>query len=356
MAPAVKAGYWYCQSDLPITVDSIPSQLFTHLFAAFADVDPITYKVTFPEAYKVQFSTFTHIVQQKKPNVKTLLAIGGDSSTFSSMASQPSSRKAFINSSISLARDNNFHGLSLHWLYPSTATDMTNLGYLLNEWRAAVKSVKKELLLVAAVNFRPTYRSFPYPVDAISGSLDWINVLAYDFYSPDLSWNVTGPFSALKNPENQYKSGDSGVTAWIVDAHVPAKKILLGLPFYGYAWRLEDGNHNQLLFPLADGPADGPTPDGPAPDGAYVAADGAIFYNQIEVFRETHPNGKGAYLDKYVIHYFWDGNTWIAYNGKKSITAKVQYARGDDQQNLLGYFAWHLGADDVTDWTLSEAG
>jgi chitinase len=347
----VKAGYWYSDSHPLLAVDRIPSQLFTHLFAAFADVNPSTYEVTFPEAYKLQFSNFTQTVQQKNPNVKTLLSIGGvcnsgHATTLASMASQPDRRKAFIRSSITLAWANNVHGLSLHWLYPSTENDMTNLGHLLNEWRAAVMD---QLLLVAAVNFRPTYETFLYPVDAISRSLDWINVLAYDFYSPTLSPDVTGPFAALKNADGEHPDcGDTGVTAWLV-ASVPEKKIVLGVPFYGYAWRLEDPT-DQSLFPPADGPADRPA------DGAQIAADGTIYYDQIEVFRRDHPSGKGEFLADFVVHYFCDGNTWIAYNGKKSITAKLQYARGDDQKNLLGYFAWHLGADDRKDWTLSNAG
>lgn len=189
----VKAGYWYSESGFPISVASIDSKLFAHLFAAFADVDPITYKVTFPQASEVQFSTFTLTVQQKNPSVKILLSIGaGDSkaSSFASMASQPNTRKSFIDSSISLARSNSFHGLSLNWLYPSTKDEMTNFGILLNKWRAAVNqgaewSGNDQLLLVAAVHYRPTVvhnKPMDYPADAISKSLDWITVVAYDFY------------------------------------------------------------------------------------------------------------------------------------------------------------------------------
>jgi chitinase len=337
---------------------SIPSQLFTHLFAASADVNPRTYEVTFPEKHKEKFSTLTETVQHNNKNVKTLLAIGGgvssteSSTTFASMARQPETRQSFIDSSISVARSNNFHGLSLHWLYPSKASDMTNLGSLLNEWHDTVQQESErtgmaQLLLVAAVNFRPTYGSLSYPVHAISGSLDWINVLAYDFYSHDLPPKVTRPFAALKNPENPSECGETGVKAWLDDAHVPGNKIVLGLPFYGYAWRLEDHN-DQSSFPPAHGPA----------GGEHIAADGAIFYNQIVFFRTEHPDGDGRFLPNYVVDYFRPGNTFIAFNDKDSITAKVQYAQevGEEKKKLLGYFAWHLGADDVTDWTLSEAG
>jgi hypothetical protein len=40
----VKAGYWYSQSDFPVA--NINCDLFTHLFAAFAYVNDITYQVT----------------------------------------------------------------------------------------------------------------------------------------------------------------------------------------------------------------------------------------------------------------------------------------------------------------------
>jgi chitinase len=334
----VRAGYWYCHSDLPIPVDSIPSNLFTHLFAAFADVNPSTYEVTFPEAYQVQFSTFTQTVRvpvpQKNPNVKTLLSIGGDSTTVASMASQLNSRLSFIDSSISVARSNDFHGLSLNWLYPSTESDMINLGCLLNEWRSAVKKESEwsgmdQLLLVAAVNFMPKYGSLSYPFDAISRNLDWINIWAFDFgvYTPDLSWTVTGPFAALKNPENQSKCGKTGVAAWLDDAHVPANKIVLGLPFYGYGWRLclEDPKN---LSPFL--PADGPV------DGVLFAADGAILYKQIVSFEK---NNSHEFLSEYVVDIYRNGNTWIAYNDEASIIAKVKYAH--EKKELLGYFAWH---------------
>ncbi|KAK8552365.1 hypothetical protein V6N13_120768 [Hibiscus sabdariffa] len=73
----------------------------------------------------------------RNPNVKTLLSIGGGNSsataTFTFMASQASSRKSFIDSSISLSRSYIFYALDLDWEYPPTPTEMNNLGSLLNE-------------------------------------------------------------------------------------------------------------------------------------------------------------------------------------------------------------------------------
>ncbi|XP_031098252.1 class V chitinase-like [Ipomoea triloba] len=127
----VNGAYWLADAGVPAS--DIDSTLFTHIFCAFANLDPQTNKVTLPSA---SFSQFTPTVRRKNPSVKTLLSIGGG--TFPAMASQPSSRKSFIDSSISVARANGFSGLDLNWEYPRTTNQMADLESLLKEWRAAV--------------------------------------------------------------------------------------------------------------------------------------------------------------------------------------------------------------------------
>jgi chitinase len=71
----VKAGYWYSQSNFP--VGDIDSSIFTHLFAAFANMDPTSFQVAFPLKSVVQFHYFTESVRQGNTDVKTLVSIGG---------------------------------------------------------------------------------------------------------------------------------------------------------------------------------------------------------------------------------------------------------------------------------------
>ncbi|RVX05261.1 Chitotriosidase-1 [Vitis vinifera] len=212
-----------------------------------------------------------HHCPTKNPSVKTLLSIGGGSSNktqYSSMATQASSRKAFIDSSISVARSNGFSGLDLDWEYPTTTTDMSNFGTLLTEWRAAVaneskNSGKAALLLTAAVYYASKIEGLSYPVSSISASLDWINAMAYDFYGPGWS-QVTRLPAQLYDPGSQY-NGNYGIVDWI-QAGLSAKKIVLGFPFYGYAWRLVNANNHGLFA---------------ATSGAATAGDGSMGYNQI---------------------------------------------------------------------------
>ncbi|GMY35665.1 class V chitinase-like [Fagus crenata] len=328
----VQAAYWFPDSGFPVS--SIDSTLFTHLFCAFADLNPTTYQVTISSSNSAQFSTFTETVQQKNPSVQTLLSIGGggaDATTFASMASQASPRKSFIDSSITLARSNNFNGLDLDWEYPSTATEFTNLGLLLNEWRAAVASESTSsgnapLLLVAAFFYSSNYYSLNYPIQAITNSLDWVNVMAYDFYAPPnySSPNLTGPPAALYNPTSQV-SGDTGIKAWI-QAGVPAQKLVLGVPFYGYAWTLVNANDNGIFAPA---------------NGAAISSDGSITYSQIKDFI-TQNSATAVFNSTIVTDYCYSGTTWIGYDDTQSISTKVTYAKGN---GLLGYFAWHVGGD-----------
>lgn len=85
----VKAAYWLNGSVIPVA--NIDSTLFTHLFCAFADLDPNTNQVTIAPENEASFSAFTQTVQERNPSVKTLLSIGGGNAmaaTFAAMASQ----------------------------------------------------------------------------------------------------------------------------------------------------------------------------------------------------------------------------------------------------------------------------
>lgn len=332
----VKSAYWFPASEFPQS--SIDSSLFTHLFCAFANLDPQTNQVVIASSDTSSFSTFTKTVQQKNSNVKTLLSIGGGSSnpaTFASMASKSESRKAFIDSSIKLARSYGFYGLDLDWEYPTASADMTNLGLLLTEWRTAVTtesqtSGKAALLLTAAVSYSPRVNGLNYPSDSIAKNFDWINLMAYDFSAPARS-EVTRSHAALYDPASQL-SGSYGVGAWI-QAGVPAKKLVLGFPFYGYSWKLVNAQNHGLYAP-----ANGPTGSG----------DGSIGYNQIKTFI-TQNSATSVYNSTMVTDYAYSGTTWIGFDDTQTISTKVAYAK---EKGLLGYFAWHVGADN--NWALSQ--
>jgi chitinase len=201
---------------------------------------------------------------------------------------------------------------------------MNNLGSLLGEWRQALKQDaagaghdKKELLLTATVFYTPNITngsvSTSYPADALKDNLDWINIRAYDLYDPRSTPSMTEP------------------PAWI--SVVSAKKVVIGLPFVGFELALKNPDQHDIRAP-ANGPGHGN-------DG--------IIYDRNTI---NNPNFNRAFNSQYVTHYCYRNYQWIGYDDKDSIKTKIQHAK---RNQLGGYFAWHVCADDPN-WTLSGAG
>lgn len=339
----VKAAYWFPASEFPVS--DIDSTLFTHLICAFANLDTQTNQLVISSANTPSFSSFTKTVQLKNPSVKTLLSIGGGnvaSETFASMASQSSSRKTFIDSSIKLARSYDFHGLDLDWEHQTMTSEMTFLNLLLDEWRAAVDTEATDsglpkLILTAAVPFTPLINSIVYPTASLSRNLDWINVMAYDFYAPDRASasGATHSHAALYDSSSDV-SASYGIEKWI-EGGVSSKKIVIGFPFYGYAWLLTNPNNHGLLAP-ANGP-----------DLSVGGSDGSIGYNKIKMLIIGQKGATTVFNDTIVADYCYVGTSWIGYDDVQTISTKISYAKG---KGLLGYFAWHVGSDDS--WVLSK--
>ncbi|XP_052200536.1 cysteine-rich receptor-like protein kinase 34 [Diospyros lotus] len=336
----IKGGYWFYGSEFPVS--DINSALFTHLICAFADLNSSTYQLSIPSENHKQFSNFTNTVKQKNQQIVTLLSIGGGSATssdFTSMISQSSYRKPFIDSSIRTARSYGFYGLDFCWVNASSASELANLATLFQEWRAAIEAEPRnsntsKLILTMAVSFSPYTNTATFPIESMRNDLDWLHVMAYDYRSPT-TWNLTGASAALYDPATQI-STDYGINAWI-NGGFPSTKLVLGLPFYGYAWTLVNPNNNEIGSP-AKGPA------------KIIADDGSMTYKTIKDFIQSN-GAVTKYNATYVMNYCSVGSSWIGFDDVEVVKIKVSYAR---EKNLLGYFAWQVANDDHN-WVLSQA-
>ncbi|KAM4133373.1 hypothetical protein ACJW30_01G323200 [Castanea mollissima] len=336
----IKSGYWYSGTRSPIS--DINSALYTHLICAFAHVNSSSYELSVSSSDEQYFFTFTDTVRQKNPSVTTLLSIGGadaNHTTLSNMVSKASYRKSFIDSSIKIARLYGFQGLDFGWNSANTSSDMTNMGLLFQDWRAAVNSEAKNssqkyLILTAAVHFSPDLNSVSFPVDSIRSNLDWVHIIAYDYHLPGWS-NYTGAHAALYDPSSNANT-DYGIGAWI-GRGLPASKLVLGLPFYGYAWTLKNPNDNGIGAP-ATGPA-----------AIAIKGGGAIRYYRIKSYVQSY-GAAIMYNATYVVNYCIVGSTWIGFDDVEAVRMKVSYAR---EKKLLGYVVWQIPYDD--NWALSLA-
>ncbi|KAK7411610.1 hypothetical protein VNO78_03045 [Psophocarpus tetragonolobus] len=333
----VQAGYWYSGSGFPVS--NINSALYTHLICAFAELNSSTYELFISPSDEQYFSSFTSTIKQKNPSITTLLSIAGGNGNYtvlSSMVSKAPSRKTFIQSSIKRARFYGFQGLDLSWVSANTSSDMSNMGRLFEEWREAAKSEAtnsstQELILTAAVQFRPGLDFTTYPVESIRINLNWVHVMAYDYYMPQWA-NFTAAHAALYDPSSSVNT-DNGIKQWI-GSGITASKFVLGLPFYGYAWNLRNPKDN-VIGASATGPA--------------ITEGGDMSYKDIKAYIQRY-GVSVMYNATYVVNYFSIGSNWVGYDDVEVVKVKVSYAR---ENKLLGYVVWQVPYDD--NWALSSA-
>ncbi|KAK4857924.1 hypothetical protein QYF36_008278 [Acer negundo] len=338
----IRAGYWHSGTALPVS--EINSALFTHLMCAFARINSSTYHIYIDSTYEQSFSNFTNTVKRKNPSVTTLLSIFGvkqDSEIFSSMINQSSSRQSFIESSIETARLYGFDGLNLAAVMPGNSTSMTNLGTLLEDWRTAVASEsrnsgKSELLLVMTSSHFSATRLLSSLVESMKKSLDWVDVLAFDNYLPTRD-NFTGPHSALysSSSSSSWLNINNSVQEWLNRGFL-ATKLVLCIPYHGYAWKLVNTNDNAVGAPAS---------------GPVITRDGSIGYKLIKAYIRDYGYGAASvYNGTFGVNFFTSGQIWINFDSVEAIRAKVSFA---EEKGLLGYSVFQLDNDD--NWELSTA-
>ncbi|KAJ4707804.1 putative Chitinase [Melia azedarach] len=334
----IKAAYWPSFNAFPAS--SIKTSYFTHIYYAFLLPEPNTYKLNVTQSDQTRIPELIHTLRAQKSSIKILLSIGGggnDPDVFSKMSRNQETRAIFINSTIEIARKYGLDGLDLDWEFPANDQDMLNLGLLFRQWRKAINrefriSGNSPLLLTAAVYFASKFTTYgeprSYPIDAINRYLNWVSPMCFDYHG---SWeNFTGLHAALYDPKSNI-STSSGIGAWI-EAGVPPRKLVMGLPLYGRTWKLQDRNVNGIgALALGVGPGDG-----------------VLTYKQIVDFNVE--NNAVVVFDGAPIGYFsYAGDSWIGYDGILSVKYKVLFAKS---QGLGGYFFWALGQD--KGWTLSR--
>lgn len=343
----IKAGYWYSGSGNPVM--DINSALFTHLVFAFAHINTSSYELSISSSSESYVSTFTESVKKKNPSVITLLSVWGgeaepfvggeaNSSMFFSMVSESSRRKSFIQSSITKARSFGFHGLEIFGANPDTPENMTNMGVFLDEWRAAVDkdlnhNSTSPLILTMGGYYSPAKNSMSYPVDSIRRNLDWVHLRSYDYYM-SLKDKFTAAHAALYDPLSILNT-DYGIKEWL-NKGLPANKLVLGLPYHGYAWTLLDPKNNAVGSPAK---------------GTAITTDGSVNYKTIKQYMNSY-RAASVFNSTYVVNYCTFGSFWIGYDDVEAIKIKVSYAK---EKGLLGYIVFQVPNDDK-DWTLSRAG
>lgn len=336
---------------------------FQRSYAASESVDGVADTDT--QALRGNFNQLRKL-KLKHPQLRTLISLGGFtwSKFFSNAALTPESRRRFAQSCIDLYIKGNlpllpdsnaggvgagagvFDGIDIDWEYPAAEgaagnvvrpEDTRNFTLMLAELRRQLDALgranHRHYLLTAAVpaGFDKIAK---LEVGRIHRSLDWLNLLTYDFHGP---WEATGPTQFHSNlflrPDDPNPVGSPVRVSVndVVDAYLsggtPSRKIVIGTPFYGHGWTgVPDGGRHGLFQPATE----------PAADPELGA--GTASFRTLESFA-----GQG-FRDP-VTRGFWkyDGTTFWAYDDPGVVLDKTSFVR---ERRLGGVMMWELSLDD----------
>ncbi|KAL8893276.1 MAG: hypothetical protein Q9192_005427, partial [Flavoplaca navasiana] len=302
-----------------------PSQIitsgFTHLYFAFASIDPKTFEVV--PAHPEDVRLYGEFTSRKTSSMQTWITLGGFTfssadatrKTWSMMASRAESRKTFITSLGNFMKRYGFQGVELDWEYPSTEdrggspNDAANLVGLVREMRTAWN---KDYGISATLPPDAYLRGFD--AKGMEQYIDFFNYLSYD---------LRAPLSA------DSKIAKAAAALW--KAQVDPKKVNLGLSKAGRGYTLSDTKCAQFNCKVS-----GPSKPGPCTNEAGLLSNTEIS-DVIQVKRlkaQLVPDSMSKEVS-------WD-NQWIGYDDDETFRMKTEWAA---ENCFGGTTLWSLDMD-----------
>jgi chitinase len=279
-----------------------------------------------PDRFDSPFRGYFHQLKELKrryPRLKILISLEGKASDFAQDA-RPENRGAFVTSCIDtfirgrfapgIYEPGLFDGVDIDWESPQ-ADDAANFRALIEDFRRQMNAIRPGLRLSIAVGENP--QSLPgTDFAALSPLVDQVGIMNYDYAGP---WSKTTGLLAPLFASRRSGSIERSIANYKA-AGVPERKLLMGLPFYGYSWTEVSNTGNGLFQP-----------------GRAVHADRPYSYirtlaDPSTAFRD--PRSQAPWL--------FDGQTFWTYEDRVSVRYKVSYAR---HQHLGGVMIWELSGD-----------
>jgi len=218
-------GYFPINYIRASDIDKIPFQKLTHLNLAFLNPDS-SGNFFVPAALDM-------IVAKAHANqVKVLISIGGGSAPFYySILLNNMHRDSLTTNILRVIMEHHLDGIDVdlegNAIDENYTTFISNLHHLL-------KREKKLLTAAVATVYSPKLSKLAL------GMLDFINIMSYDKTGP---WTPTHP-----GQHSPFAMAEEDIRYWNETKGISKKKIILGVPFYGYkfgrdsitAWRYSD--------------------------------------------------------------------------------------------------------------------
>lgn len=277
-------------------------------------------------AFRGYFHQFQEL-KRKFPRLTILISLEGTAADFA-MDAQSVNRTAFVKSCVDLylrghfadgvSEPGVFDGVDIDWESPQLE-DAANFQELVKEFRRQMNAVRPGLRLAVAVDQSPSMLPGT-DFAAIAPLVDQFGIMNYDYAGP---WSTTtgllAPLFPNGSPHEHDPSIQTSIAAYRA-AGIPARKLLMGLPFYGYGWTgVNSSNHGLFQTGVAV-----------REDRPYHAI--RTIARSSQVFRDLRSQAPWAF----------DGKEFWTYEDAVSVRYKVSYGL---RQGVGGVMIWELSGD-----------
>lgn len=354
----VLSGYYtdWDQYERKFNASQIPIKKMNHILYAFITYDKEgNISLYDPNSDSKQLPAIS-ILRQQYPYLHASLSFGGWtlSGPFSAMAANPVALNNFVKNAVAAMKETGFDGIDIDWEYPTAQQDAANYAKLLSSLRSAldeqgVKDHTKYYLSIAAPagidKIQTIQNNDPKAWSIIKNSVDYVNLMAYDYHGAFDMPNASDHMSAMKtdpSPNDPYAK-DPVLKHYNVEDSVSEylalgfdkKQLIVGVPAY---WRTEivASDKNNGLYQAITGTPTGQFDNTGVFDYACVREE--------ECFGgQKMPNG---------MQFFSDDNSQARYGFNPSL--KI-FATGDDEistANKANYVNQN-GLGGIMIWTIS---
>lgn len=322
------------------TPDKLPAERFTQINYAFAKIEDGKAVLSNPARDGETLRGLTAL-RKRNPDLNIVLSLGGwdESAGFSDAAASAERRKTFAQSCVDLLVEHGLDGVDLDWEYPVSGgapgvthrpQDKQNFTLLLRALRQALdrqgRRDGKAYVLTIAGAVEGGYLNNIEP-QAVAETVDHIFLMAYDLHGP---WDSSADFNAplytpSDGPPRYRASVDDGISAWL-GRGVPAEKLVLGMPLYGYIYQ-GVSSRNSGLYQSFESAKSVPWDK--------VKSD---YLNRSAYRQLRHEEAEVPYL--------YGNRAFLSYDDPASIAAKAELAR---RRGLGGVGFWELSQDSEGD-------
>ncbi len=319
-----------------INPDSINASQLTHINYAFVNIQDGRAILQKPDTDAINLGRLIEL-KKKNSNLKILISVGGWSwsKNFSDAAITDSSRLLFAQSAAEIVNHYQLDGIDIDWEYPGLRgdgnqfrpEDKQNFTLMLRELRNALNKLqgpdqKKYILTIAAGGFQEFLNHTE--MDKAQQYLDFINIMTYDFKTGEdqSTGHHTNLYNSKYDPEGE--SADKAVRAFI-SAGVNPDKLVMGIAFYGRAWKTAGLQKHGLGDSVMSG----------ARGGGYTRLKDSLV-NLNGYTRHWDRQAKAPYLYNSAEHVF------VTYDDEQSVNAKCKYVK---KNGLGGVMFWEYFGD-----------